>query len=79
MSNPLVVVVELDGFQHGPVELTPKCLCGMQRPTTGLLVVFPDRVFGPSTQGIPVHLLSSIDIWPWPTANGPRSAAGVFP
>ena len=26
MSNPLVVVVELDGFQHGPVELTPKCL-----------------------------------------------------
>ena len=26
MSNPLVVVIELDGFQHGPDELTPKCL-----------------------------------------------------
>ena len=26
MSNPLVVVVELDGFQHGPNEFTPKCL-----------------------------------------------------
>ena len=26
MSNPLVVVVELHGFQHGPDELTPKCL-----------------------------------------------------
>ena len=26
MSNPLVVVVDLDGFQHGPDELTPKCL-----------------------------------------------------
>ena len=26
MSNPLVVVIELDGFQHGPDELTPRCL-----------------------------------------------------
>ena len=25
MSNPMVVVVKLDGFQHGPDEFTPKC------------------------------------------------------
>ena len=37
MSNPLVVVVELDGFQHGPVELTPKCLavaCNALQPAS---------------------------------------------
>ena len=26
MSNPLVIVIELDGSQHGPDEMTPKCL-----------------------------------------------------
>ena len=73
MSNPLVVVVQLDGFQHGPDELTPKCLavaCDALQLASQWF--FQTGFFGLSTQGIPVHLLSSIDICPWPTANGPH-------
>ena len=73
MSNPLVVVVQLDGFQHGPDQLTPKCLavaCDALQLASQWF--FQTGFFGLSIQGIPVHLLSSIDICPWPTANGPR-------